>query len=41
MDPPSGPLDNLEASQTGRALSVEHEETWLILSGFCYGLALV
>ncbi len=25
---------SLEASQTGRALSVEHEETWLILAGF-------
>ncbi|HUI20423.1 MAG TPA: Hsp70 family protein [Methylocella sp.] len=25
---------SLEASQTGRALSVEHEEAWLILAGF-------
>ena len=25
---------SLEASQSGRALSVEHEETWLILAGF-------
>ena len=25
---------SLEASQTGRALSVEHEEVWLILAGF-------
>ena len=25
---------SLEASQTGRALSVEHEEAWLILTGF-------
>jgi len=25
---------SLEASQPGRALSVEHEETWLILAGF-------
>jgi molecular chaperone DnaK (HSP70) len=25
---------SLAASQTGRALSVEHEETWLILAGF-------
>jgi molecular chaperone DnaK (HSP70) len=34
----------LEASQTGRALSVEHEETWLILAGFLlrpgFGVAL-
>src|SRR5277367_1585284 len=33
-DPPPRSLDESEASQTGRALSVEHEEVWLILAGF-------